>query len=506
MNSIVALPELEIAVRGVALPAEALSALHEVRVRQQLSNPAQCELGFAGPADLQGVLAAAGPGAALRVNVREHAVPLFEGEVTAVELVYGPAHERQVRIRGYDVLHRLRKRQSVHAYTEVTLRDLAQEMAADIGLGVEGSDPGPLWHQVVQHQQSDLELLADLAGRCGLYFALRERVLHLFSLEGIGDPVPLALGGSLLEARVEMNGEVASSRVEATGWNPLRVEAYEDRASASRVGRRILAHVSAEQVGGTGSRTLVDRTVQDARHTEALAQAELDRRVAYEVTLWGVAGGNPRLRPGARIEVAGLDDLVAGRYVLTSVTHTIDARHGFISELSTVPPLPRDVAAGMIAALGRVTRVDDPERLGRVRVALLAYKEVESEWMHVLSAAAGPGKGLVALPDVGDRVLVLFAGGQPDMGIVLGGLYGMQGPPDSGVEGNAVRRYTLVTPGGQRVQLDDQHSAVRLEDRTGSYVELSPEAFRLHAAVDLELEAPGRSVVIRGQAIDFQRG
>jgi hypothetical protein len=82
----------------------------------------------------------------------------------------------------------------------------------------------------------------------------------------------------------------------------------------------------------------------------------------------------------------------------------------------------------------------------------------------------------------------------------------MRGAPDSGVEGNAVRRYSLQTPGGHRIQFDDAGQLIRLEDSTGSYLEMSSDKVHLHAAVDLEVEAPGGSVVIRGQAIDFQRG
>ena len=109
------------------------------------------------------------------------------------------------------------------------------------------------------------------------------------------------------------------------------------------------------------------------------------------------------------------------------------------------------------------------------------------------------------LPDVGDHVLLLFAHEDPGEGVVLGGLYGMPGPPDSGVEGSSVRRYTLLTPGGQRVCLDDARHVIRVEDSSGSYLNLSPNKVTVHAAADLDIEAPGRSVTIRGENIDFER-
>jgi phage baseplate assembly protein gpV len=123
----------------------------------------------------------------------------------------------------------------------------------------------------------------------------------------------------------------------------------------------------------------------------------------------------------------------------------------------------------------------------------------------VLTPGAGSGKGLVTLPDVGDQVLLLFPQGDPATGLVLGGLYGVGAPPDTGMENGVVARYTLLTPGGQRVQLDDARKLLRVENSLGSYVELSPDQVVLHAATDLLIEAPGQKIVIQGQAIDFRR-
>jgi phage baseplate assembly protein V len=271
------------------------------------------------------------------------------------------------------------------------------------------------------------------------------------------------------------------------------------------LGRNIDAAVPPEQIGASGQRDWVNEAALDDDHADALAQSELDLRAAREVTLWGVAEGDPALRPGTPIDVRGVADAVIGRYVLTAVTHTLNGRVGFISELSTLPPVPHERARSAVVAPGIVTRVDDPDNLGRIRVSLPTYGDVETDWMNVLSAAAGSNKGLMLLPDVGDHVLLLFAHEDPGEGIVLGGLYGMAGMPDSGVEGSHVRRYTLLTPDGQRICLDDARHLIHVENRGGSYVDLAPDRVTVHAAADLNIEAPGRSVTIRGMKIDFER-
>ena len=117
-----------------------------------------------------------------------------------------------------------------------------------------------------------------------------------------------------------------------------------------------------------------------------------------------------------------------------------------------------------------------------------------------------PDKGIVALPGVDDTVLVALPHGEPAAGVVLGGLYGTVRPPDSGVIDGAVRRWSLRTPEGLSIILDDAAQQLRVADRTGSFVDLSPELVRVHAeAADLVIEAPGRTLTLRAKAVEFQQ-
>jgi uncharacterized protein involved in type VI secretion and phage assembly len=236
----------------------------------------------------------------------------------------------------------------------------------------------------------------------------------------------------------------------------------------------------------------------------ALAQAELDRRQAAQVVFRGLADGSPNLQLGRSIRVEGLESALNGCYVLTEVNHSIDSRRGFISRLSTQPPPPPEHTRAAVATLGIVIQVNDPDQYGRVRVALPAYGNVETDWIGVLCIAAGPGKGLVALPNLGDTVLVLLVHEDPSQGLVLGGLYGQERLADSGVEKGAVRRFSLRTADGQLIQLDDR--SLRLQNRAGSFVELSPDRLHISSQTPVTIEAPGNSVLIRANQIDFEQG
>ncbi len=502
------LPRLIVELDGEALSIEEMRKLWTVRVQQKLSLPTLCEVTFVEPTVLLSKTETVSPGSKLRINVPGSEEPLFIGQVTAIEHLYEPSHGREVRMRAYDILHQLRKRQPVRAHVQMTLVDLIKEIVADLNINVDAPTTGPLWQRLVQFRQSDFEMIAEVAQRCGLYFTLRNDTLHVLSLEGFGEEVTLKLGTSLLEARIEVNGDSACRSVTTTGWDPLRVEQHEGKAAEARNGRGIDAEVEPTEIGGTGERIIIDEAIADDLQAEVIAQAELDLRVAREVILRGVAEGDPQLLPGTPVQIENVASPLAGRYVLTSVDHTFDSVKGFVSTISTAPPAAIPLTRGPVAALGIVTHVNDPEGYGRVRVKLPTYRDIETDWMGVVTPGAGLGKGLLALPDVDDTVLVLLPSGDPANGIVLGGLYGMwtRDEWDWGVDESAVKRYTLRTPGGQRVRLDDSKQIIRLENSDGSYVEMSPEKMVLHAQRDLQIEAPGRNLVIKANKVDFQQG
>lgn len=500
------LPIVAIEADGQTLSPDVLRTLGALRVHARLSLPAQCELRFYDAPEALRLDSLFAPGTALRISAGEGQTPLFTGDVTALEYVYEAAHGAEIRVRGYDRLHLLRKRQSARVHMQLSVAELAQALAGDVGLSVEAADSGPFWPHVYQHNQTDLEFLVALTERCGLYVTLREGTLHLITLEGIGESLALALGRNLLEARFEVNGDPACRSVSASGWTPDKSEIFTAQATAARAGWSTAADADPGRFGAPGERLLLGEVAVDQEHALGLAQAELDRQVAREVTFRGVAEGDARLRPGAPVDVSGVSDRVAGQYVLTEVTHTIDAERGFISQLSSLPPPPRPIDHAAMAAPALVSHIDDPDGLGRVRCTLPTFGDAQTSWLAVLTIGAGSSKGVIALPGIGDRVLVLMMDGDPAQGVVLGGLYGTDAPPDLGLEGGERKRFTFVTPGGQRIQMDDAAALLRLENQDGSFVELAPGKVRLHAATDLEIEAPGKAIVIRGQSVDFDQG
>jgi phage protein D/phage baseplate assembly protein gpV len=543
MTAILALPRVDIEVDGSPLGRVAADCLARIEVRSGLSVPSQCELTFVDPPDASPAAELA-PGAAVLVRALPSTATLFSGEVTAVEHVYDPSRGRELRVRAYDLLHRLKKQQTARGFTDVTAEDLASELGSSVGLTVEASESGPTMPRLLQHRQSDFELLVEACRRSGLFLAVEGETIRLLTLAGFGDPVPLSWGSSLIEASVELNGERSARTVSATGWDLRRMEPHDAQATSPRSGRTAFAEVPPASVGGTAERLLFDEGTPDDEVAGGLAQADLDLRAASEVVLRGVALGDAALRPGAIVDVTGVDSSLQGRYVLTEVRHSIDRELGYLSRISSAPPEHRPATRGSITTAGIVEDVDDPDKLGRVAVVLPSFGEIETGWIPVVSAAAGPNKGLVALPDPGDRVLVLLAGEDPGQAVVLGGLFAPDEPFDAGISDGEAKRYSIRTKGGHVLRFDDEATTVHLEDSTQNVVDLSPGGVRiespkamnvdaqdsismrsnsdlsaeasarltmraggdleLHAGGNLLIDAPGQTVTIRAAKIDFE--
>ena len=505
MNHIGRLPQLEMEVNEERVAEEKASFLGEVRVQQRLSMPSLCELKFFYPVGNFPDTSPFKIGALLNLTMKGSPPELFRGQITAVNYLYDPSQGYELRIRAYDKLHQLRKRQPVRAHVQITLPDLIRELVQDLGLTVQATESGPLWPRVIQYDQSDLDVILEVAERCGLYVTLQGTVLHVLSLEGFDEVIPLVYGKDLFEVHLEVNGDSTCRTVTTTGWDPWRITNHEGQASVARVGRRVKAHVTPDSLGSPGQNYLMNQALQDDQQAEAIAQGELDRRSASEVWLWGMAEGNTKLRPGTRIDVHGVAPDLEGQYVITSINHTIDASKGYLAEIFTLPPVRPTRKPGAMVSVGTVTSLEDPESLGRVQVALPAFGDVESDWMEMVSPVAGPGKGFVMLPEIGDKVLVLFAQDDAAQGVVMGCLFGTHGLPKEVEQDDPRECYSLLTPGKQHIRLDDSRKRLRLEDAEGSFIELSPEHLLLHAKTHLTIEAPGQPIVIRGNTIDFEQ-
>jgi uncharacterized protein involved in type VI secretion and phage assembly len=113
--------------------------------------------------------------------------------------------------------------------------------------------------------------------------------------------------------------------------------------------------------------------------------------------------------------------------------------------------------------IGVVKDLEDPQKLGRVRVALPHLENKQSPWARLATLMAGGGRGSLFRPEVGDEVLVANLHGDPSQPYVLGALWNDDDKPpeNGGAKENHLR--TIKSRSGHIIRFNDEPGAERLE-------------------------------------------
>ena len=175
-------------------------------------------------------------------------------------------------------------------------------------------------------------------------------------------------------------------------------------------------------------------------------------------------------------------------------------------------PPPAWTSAGQLA---RVTSLQDPDNMSRVKVKLLAFDDVANQeteiWARVVAPFAGSDRGTYFMPDVDDEVFVIFVQGDPRYPVIIGGLWNGAAPAPASIESGGVNRYKriksrngivitlddnqgqeelkLETPGGQKFTLKDGPGSVTIEDSNGNSIKLESAGITVQASSTVTVNA-----------------
>ena len=260
---------------------------------------------------------------------------VFDGTVSALELVLDDGQPPRVVVLAEDALMRLRMTRRLRTWAEVTDADLASGIAAEHGLDSDVSVEGPTYDVVQQLNQSDLAFLRDRARLVSAELWCTGRTLHFRSRQQRqGTEITLVRGRDLLSVRLCADLAHQRSEVRVSGYDADQKQVIDERAGPDAV--------TAEAGGGRAGATLVAQAlgtsvtlrVRDAALTSAeaaaWARAEMLRRGRRFVTVSGETNGTPDLVVGSRLTLDGVGaPFTGGGYHVTRVQHRFDLRRGF---------------------------------------------------------------------------------------------------------------------------------------------------------------------------------
>jgi uncharacterized protein involved in type VI secretion and phage assembly len=161
------------------------------------------------------------------------------------------------------------------------------------------------------------------------------------------------------------------------------------------------------------------------------------------------------------------------------------------------PPRP-DADAGRIygAVVGVVSNIDDPDGLGRVKVRFPWLKDDdESRWARLVSFMAGPDRGAVFRPEVGDEVLIVFEHGDMRFPYVIGAVWnGKDAMPSERGSDSSNDKRVIKSRSGHTLVFDDTPGSekVVVTDKNGNTLELSSSGLVVKSDA-IKVGGPGAS-------------
>lgn len=481
-------------------------------------------------------------------------ISLIKAEITALEPDFAEGMICELTVRGYDKSHRLFREMVSKSYLNKKDSDLANDIAQQANLSAEVETTQAVYDLIYQHNQSNLAFLMQRAWRIGFECFVADGKLYFRKPPTNESGLTITWGNDLLSFRPRITLAEQVDEVIVKGWDPEKQEPIVGRASRGNLYPKVEEPkdgASWAQGFGRGRLVIVDQPVISQAEADVLAAARLDEISGAFVEAEGVAFRRPDLRAGQMVKLEGLGQRFSGSYLITSARHefTSDGLKTYFAVRGTRSGLLADQMGGapvsqrwpgVVTAV--VTNTDDPKGWGRVKVKFpWMADDAESDWARLVGPGASQEAGLIAVPEVGDEVVVVFEHGDFNRPFILGGLWNGQAdiPPEvkgesSGEQpkvrawrtngGHSIALYDdskkkveIITIDGLKITLDDSGKKIILENNQvkvtaeqskiiidgGSEVEIKSSGnLKLNASGNIDINASGQ-VTIKGAVINL---
>lgn len=274
-------------------------------------------------------------GSAIEVYSGEEDAPqeIFRGKVTAIEYVRDEASPPEITLHAEDALQKARLVRRTRVIEDASIADVATQVAQAAGLTPQITGLGDNLGTLVQLDESDLAFLRRLLARHGADMQVVGQDLQVAPRQDVQrGTVSLEHGADLLAVRIVADLADQANEVTVTGWDPAQGTRVTGRSDGSglgpgrgRTGASILEEKFARRSEHLGQLAAVSTDAE----AQAVASAALARRARRFVRVDGKAQGNPALRVGTHVQLAGLPDRWNNTYYVVRAEHRFDRVAGY---------------------------------------------------------------------------------------------------------------------------------------------------------------------------------
>lgn len=376
-----------------------------------------------------------------------------------------------------------------------------------------------------QYRETHYNYLARVAEAYGEQFYYDGEILHFGKLPPPEKALKLIYGSNISEVQVEIKtvyikpqyfGYNSSTHTKMTGSDTtvrhlgdLPSQAYERNEHIFKIHSVLPSPVNANMI----------LDVDDSQKS-AWGSASVEVFTVLGKTAM------PFLYPGcvADIEMRKQDTNQTSYFTSLTVTeaiHEVDAVGCYngsfeaIAESTGFMPAPRFSIPRAEPQIATVVSNTDPLNQGRVQVRFDWQKDNTTHFIRVMSPDAGGtdvvqhNRGVVAIPEVGDQVMIGFEYHHPDFPFAMGGMFHGKNARGGGID-NQLK--SIQTRSGIKILMNDASGSVTIEDPSGnSYVMdghgniniTAPASFTINAGKDIILNAGNDMDVKVGNSMEF---
>jgi type VI secretion system secreted protein VgrG len=333
-----------------------------------------------------------------------------------------------------------------------------------------------------QYEETHYNYLARIAEAYGEQFYYDGEVLHFGKLPPQEKPVKLTYGSSVNDVKIRMKAQHVNPTF--YGYNSSKNEKLTTGNSkinhSSDIAKR--AYEISEKTFTTPSLRVAPIKASSFMDIDASQKGTAGSKASNVF----ITSGNttvPFLYPGciADIEMRKTDTNQTSYFtklMITEVSHEVDARGYYTGTFDAIAsdtgfiPRPEFEVPKAESQFAKVISNTDPMNQGRVQVQFdWQNGSTTSEFIRVMTPDAGgsdkvsKNRGFMAIPEVGDQVIVNFVHQHPDRPFVMGGMF-HGGVGGGGGAGNNIK--SLSSRSGNKLELDDGAGSVFLTDQGGA--------------------------------------
>ena len=404
--------------------------------------------------------------------------------------------------------------------------DIIEELIGNSGLAADVEATANSHQELVQYRASDWDFMVTRAQANGKLCFVDDGTIKVakpvLSGEGIET---VTFGSSVHEFEGEIDARDQFSKITSSSWSYTDQELIATEAQDPGIALNgdlspsdLAAVFGIEDLQLKHGGKLTQEELQDWSDAKATFQqlAKTRGRVKFQ--------GIPSVKPGVLLTLQGLGNRFNGKIYITGVRHEItegnwlvDAQFGlsptWFSETYDISEMPGSGIIPSISGLhiGVVSQLEsDPDGEDRILVQIpIINNEEQGIWARVATLDAGENRGSFFRPEIADEVIIGFINDDPNDAVVLGMLHSSAKPApivatDDNHEKGFVTRsemkmifnddkisYTLQTPAGKKVILDEDADIIKIEDEHSNVLTLSSDGITMESAGDIKIKASG---------------